>query len=230
MPARGEVTRQRLLDAAVLLFAERGLRGASLREINEAAGQRNTNALHYHFGDRDGLVRALAVRHTAALGVRARELFDACTAAGDLDDLRSLLGILHRPMAEYVAQGRVQAAWLRVAAQLVTSPRTATEDIVAVVPELALVVGRAIVDLLSPPLPEDLAIRRLRAVSESAVHLIADRARLAYAHQPSRQEGTDLALFTSELLDMCAAALQAPITEETEALLRQAGLARPTAR
>src|SRR4029453_4911592 len=127
----GEVTRQRLLDAAVLLFAERGVRGASLREINEAAGQRNTNALHYHFGDRDGLVRAIAERHTAVLGDRQRELYEACVAAGPPDDLRTLLGILQRPTAEHVMQGRVEAAWVRVSAQLLTSPRTATEDIVA---------------------------------------------------------------------------------------------------
>jgi len=229
VPARGEATRERLLDAAVLLFAERGLRGVSLREINDAAGQRNTNALRYHFGDREGLIRALTARHSAILGTRQQELLEACTAQGSTADLRTLIGILQRPTAEYVARGRVQAAWVRVAALLITSPRTATEDIVAAVPDVAVVVGRAIVDLLSPPLPEDLAIRRLQAVSESAAHLIADRARLAYARKPSRA-GTEMELFTSELLDMCTAALEAPITEETEALLRQAGLARPTAR
>lgn len=229
MAARGEATRARLLDAAVLLFAERGLGGVSLREINEAAGQRNTNALHYHFGDRDGLIRAMAARHTADLGERQRALFEASEVAGTARDLRTLLGILQRPAAEYVARGRVEAAWLRVAAQLLTSPRTATEDVVAGVPEVLVVVGRAIVDLLSPPLAEDLAIRRIQAVSESAAHLIADRARLAYARKATRA-GTDLALFTSELLDLGTAALQAPVTAETEELLRRAGPARSGAR
>jgi AcrR family transcriptional regulator len=223
------VTRERLLDAAVLLFAERGLRGASLREINEAAGQRNTNALHYHFGDRDGLIRAIAARHTAILGECQRELFEACTADGTVGDLRTLLGILQRPAAEYVARGRVEAAWVRVAAQLLTSPRTATEDVVAGVPEVLVVVGTAIVDLLSPPLERELVVRRLTAVSESAAHLIADRARLAYARRPTRV-GVDMAQFTSELLDMGTGALQAPVTGETEALLGGAGLARPAAR
>ena len=229
MPTRGEATRARLLDAAVLLFAERGLRGPSLREINEAAGQRNTNALHYHFGNRDGLVRAVAARHIAVLGERQRELFERCTAAGTTEDLRTLLGVIQRPTAEYVADGRVQAAWVQVAAQLLTSPRTATEDVVAGVPDVLVVVGTAIVDLLSPPLPRDLAIRRLQAVSESAAHLIADRARLAYARKPTRA-GTGIAQFTSELLDMGTAALLAPVTEETAALLLEPGLARPGAR
>lgn len=228
MAARGELTRERLLEAAVLLFAERGVRGASLREINEAAGQRNTNALHYHFGDRDGLIRALAARHTAVLGERQRELYEEVTADGRLGELRALLGILQRPSAEYVTRGRVEAAWVRVAAQLLTSPRTATEDIVAGVPDVVLVVGTAIVDLLSPPLGRDLTVRRLQAVSESAAHLIADRARLAYARKRSRA-GVDMDLFTSELLDMGAAALQGPVSPETGSLLGGAGLARPAA-
>lgn len=214
------------MDAAVLLLAERGLRGVSLREINEAAGQRNTNALHYHFGDREGLIRALATRHTAELGTIQRRLYEQCRADGTLDDLRTLLGLLQRPLTEYVQAGPVEAAWIRVAAQLLTSPRTATEDVIAAVPEVAVVVGRAIIDQLSPPLPEDLAVRRLQAVSESAVHLVADRARLAHTKQKVSRDHTGMALFTAELLDVSAAALRAPVSEETSALLDQAPVTR----
>jgi hypothetical protein len=113
-----------------------------------------------------------------------------------------------------------------VAAQLLTSPRTATQDVVAAVPEVAVVVGRAIIDQLSPPLPEDLAVRRLQAVSESAVHLVADRARLAHTKQKVNRDHTGMALFTAELLDVSAAALRAPVSEETTALLDRAPLAR----
>jgi AcrR family transcriptional regulator len=208
------------MDSAVLLLAERGLRGVSLREINEAAGQRNTNALHYHFGDREGLLRALSARHGAEVGAIQRRLYEQCRADGTLDDLRTLLGLLQRPLTEYVERGPVQAAWIRVAAQLLTSPRTATEDVVAAVPEVAVVVGRAIIDQLSPPLPEDVAVRRLQAVSESAVHLVADRARLAHTTKKVTRSRTDMALFTAELLDVSAAAMQAPVSDETSVLLR----------
>jgi AcrR family transcriptional regulator len=215
------------MDAAVLLLAERGLGGVSLREINEAAGQRNTNALHYHFGDREGLIRAVAARHTAEVGTIQRRLFEQCRADGSLDDLRTLLGLLQRPLSEYVEVGPVQAAWVRVAAQLLTHPRTATEDVVAAVPEVAVVVGRAIIDQLSPPLPEDLAVRRLQAVSESAVHLVADRARLAHTKKKVSRQRTEMALFTAELLDLSTAALQAPVADETSALLRSTPTTTP---
>ena len=58
--------RRSLVAAGERLFAERGIRAVSLREINKAAGQRNSSALHYHFGSREGLLRALLAREAAA--------------------------------------------------------------------------------------------------------------------------------------------------------------------
>jgi AcrR family transcriptional regulator len=53
--------REAIMDTAEELFAERGLDGVSLREINTVAGY-SAAALHYHFESRDGLVRALLAR------------------------------------------------------------------------------------------------------------------------------------------------------------------------
>jgi len=47
-------TRQRLLDAACQVFAERGFDGASVRDIVERAGA-NVAAVNYHFGSKEGL-------------------------------------------------------------------------------------------------------------------------------------------------------------------------------
>lgn len=53
--------RERLLDAASVLFAEQGFAETSTREICTAAGL-NPGAIHYHFGDKDGLYRAVLAR------------------------------------------------------------------------------------------------------------------------------------------------------------------------
>ena len=50
--------RRAILVAAERMFADYGLHGASLRQISEAAGQKNTSAIQYHFGNRDRLVEA----------------------------------------------------------------------------------------------------------------------------------------------------------------------------
>lgn len=54
----GDDTRDRLLQAAVAVFAKHGYHGASTREICEQAGA-NTAAIHYHFRDKAGLYKAL---------------------------------------------------------------------------------------------------------------------------------------------------------------------------
>ena len=47
-------TRERLLEAAGKVFAERGFRSATIREICERAGA-NVAAINYHFGDKESL-------------------------------------------------------------------------------------------------------------------------------------------------------------------------------
>lgn len=51
-------TRQRLLDAAAELFAERGVEGSSVDAIAERA-DRTSGAVYDHFGGKDGLLFAL---------------------------------------------------------------------------------------------------------------------------------------------------------------------------
>src|SRR6266571_3739086 len=55
----GEATREKLMVSAERLFALHGVAGASLREIQDDAGQSNASVIAYHFGSRHGLVRAL---------------------------------------------------------------------------------------------------------------------------------------------------------------------------
>jgi AcrR family transcriptional regulator len=71
-------TRQRLIDAATTLFAERGFKKVSVREICRAA-RANVAAVNYHFGSKVGLYREVvktaiqAMRETNELGERAGE-------------------------------------------------------------------------------------------------------------------------------------------------------------
>ena len=57
--SRGEDTRQRLIEAALKIFGESGLEGASTRMLADAAGA-NLAAIPYHFGSKEGLYRAAA--------------------------------------------------------------------------------------------------------------------------------------------------------------------------
>jgi AcrR family transcriptional regulator len=70
-------TRQRVLDAASALFAERGFHGTTARDIAERAGV-NLAAAHYHFGSKEGLylevLRAQFDTITATLARRGARL------------------------------------------------------------------------------------------------------------------------------------------------------------
>jgi AcrR family transcriptional regulator len=75
-------TRQRLLDAAFRVCAERGLHGATTREIADAA-RVNEVTLFRHFGSKEKLIAALFERSVAA---QAESLSDTEPDANDLND------------------------------------------------------------------------------------------------------------------------------------------------
>src|SRR2546423_11971094 len=56
--ARTEVRRRAILDAALHLFASRGLRATSVEDICSASGASN-GSLYHHFGSKEGIAIAL---------------------------------------------------------------------------------------------------------------------------------------------------------------------------
>jgi AcrR family transcriptional regulator len=66
------VTRARLIRAGERRFARDGVNGARLADIVRDAHQANDSAVGYHFGSRQGLLRAIAERHIAAMEEKRR--------------------------------------------------------------------------------------------------------------------------------------------------------------
>src|SRR5262245_27829305 len=73
-----------LILAAERLFAERGIEAVALRHVNQAANQRNMSAAHYHFGSREGLVRAVLMYRWPDLDRRRGAMLEERSGKRDL--------------------------------------------------------------------------------------------------------------------------------------------------
>jgi AcrR family transcriptional regulator len=96
---RGEETRARIVEAAIVVFGERGYEGASTRDIANAAGV-NAPALQYYFEGKEG-VYLECVEHLITLmwrkmgpSVEAAETVLAAEDANDQAMIEASLGIL----------------------------------------------------------------------------------------------------------------------------------------
>jgi AcrR family transcriptional regulator len=204
-------TRARIIRAAEQLFAERGLNGVSLREINRAAGQSNTGAVQYHFGDRDGLVRAVIDKHRRDSEPRRHALLDQYEAAG-LDDLRALAAALVLPAAAKLSDDDGGREYLRVAAEYYSRPASIAELIPERDPNASMERWNRLLDVLVPVAREPALRSRLPAIRFTFVELSR---RAAGPPRP------DDALFVSHLVDMVTAVLTTRHSEQTTRLLSQ---------
>ncbi|HEV2443700.1 MAG TPA: CerR family C-terminal domain-containing protein [Steroidobacteraceae bacterium] len=111
--ARGEHTRQRLLEAGIELFAELGYERASTRAIARRAGV-SLPALQYYFGGKEGLHRACADYITEDVRSRlgpAAERVGRALGSRDLTraELLELLRAVVEPFLEGLATERPES-------------------------------------------------------------------------------------------------------------------------
>jgi AcrR family transcriptional regulator len=97
--ARREATRQRILDAARVVFAEKGVFGASIEDICERAGF-TRGAVYSNFADKDDILReviereheALLAHITGSIDLVEQELATAPTLEGAVASLVNRIG------------------------------------------------------------------------------------------------------------------------------------------
>lgn len=93
-------TKLRIIAAAESLYAQRSIESVSFREIAQAAGNRNTNAVQYHFGNREALVQAIfAWRVWQMEGPRGAAIAKLEENGGPFD-LHTLMRILCEPILD----------------------------------------------------------------------------------------------------------------------------------
>lgn len=207
-PTDNRSSRERLIYAAEQLFAERGLDGVSLREINRTAKCRNATAIQYHFKNKEGLLFAVINRHVPDIEAAQRILLDDYEADPS-GGVRALAGGLVHPYADKLAteSGRyflqVYAAALNQPTPLLIADRSTKPGV-----ESSMDRWRRLVE---PLMAEEASVlhRRFAAIA----YTISELGRRA------RADKTNQELFTSMLRDSVAAMLSAPTSDETRQLL-----------
>lgn len=204
-----------IIRAAETLFAARGVEGVSLREIMRAADQRNTTSVQYHFGDRDGLIRAIVVKHMQSVSTRRDAILDLFLSRTDTT-LHDACSALVQPLVAKLDESDGGPEFLQIAAQLVNRDNRVIDPDE---PAGAIIYDRSgsqdrwstLVETLMPPGTAGSPLHRRFAAIRFAYIEIGRRASSA----PEK----DHALFSSQLVDLCAALLGAPNSVQTSRLL-----------
>lgn len=120
-------TRNALLDAAERLFADVGIDGASLRSITAEAGA-NLASVNYHFGSKEGLVRAVLSRRFRPITELRLAALDGCEADSDESpELECVLRAFVAPVIKMLANDPDQGAhFIRFMGRVHSEPNETT--------------------------------------------------------------------------------------------------------
>jgi AcrR family transcriptional regulator len=174
--------RGRLIDTAERLLDECGIDGVSARAIAKAAGHRNNNAVKYHFGDRETLVRTVLTRRAFDLDAQRGVVIEQLEDARDVHPRVVLTAVL-QPLVGLLDDvgGR---RYLRVLNQAANHPSFYERATIEFTPSLAR--GAAHLAPLVAHLSVPLRAHRARHGIGLALFALAEQARLIDTDPPPR--------------------------------------------
>jgi AcrR family transcriptional regulator len=206
MPRSPEPARQQILDAALRLFAAKGIAGVSLREIRLGAKQGNAGALHYHFGTKEGLLRALLERELPLLVDRRRELL-ADALATPPEDVRAAAAVFVMPYAQLATGTEHERDVVRFLSQLHDDVSFSLQEIQELLGDTAANdAGQLLMERVGPRLGENVLAERLPIATNSFLHAAAIWSRRGERREHRMSDAT----FRTTLVDMFLGALTGP--------------------
>ncbi|MCY3962753.1 MAG: helix-turn-helix domain containing protein [bacterium] len=200
MPRDATETRSRLIAEAERLFADQGIWRVRVQDIVAAAGQRNSSALSYHFGSRQGVLDAILRDHGEPIDQERSQVW---AEEGD-DGTSALIEALIRPLTRRLSTSSGRC-YLRIVAQLSAEFGRWDLDPTHVPANL-----NAILRLLRDrTLASDKAQRdeRVLAMIQLMTASLAERARRIEAGDPL---DTDEDVYAANLVDMLTGIIEAP--------------------
>jgi AcrR family transcriptional regulator len=202
----GLETKDRILDVAERLFDERGIAGTSLRAVTAEAGV-NVAAVHYHFGSKEDLTRAVVLRRAGPVNAERLRRLDAIEAEAGAEGPRveSILEAFFRAPVQLWTEGGATGASF-----LFHEPAERIQPLVEeVMGEMASRFLAALVRALPHLEPGEVA-ERFQLVIGVLIHVLSGRMRWEPQPIPARSVDGRIRV----LVDTLAAAMRAPAIEE----------------
>lgn len=197
-------TADKLLDAAARLFAERGIDNVSIAEIVRGAGQRNASAVHYHFGSREEVLRALLARHVGRLAELRHEMLERARVT---PGVRTVAEAIVRPITEFAQLGWRERAYLQIGSELANALDRTPPDVRELLRGTEGDDAWAVLRERCPQIPDDLWDERQQICVAFIGRAAADRARLLDRGGDHPVLSDDR--FVDNLVDMVVGALTA---------------------
>ena len=125
----GRDTKERLLDTAEQCFADHGFADTSLRTVTTAAGA-NLAAVHYHFGSKEALFRAVLARRIEPINAKRLRLLDELEAAGKPTAEQLVRAFVTPPLVGQRKGGNLGAVFMRLMGHASSDPNGTVRDMV----------------------------------------------------------------------------------------------------
>lgn len=217
---RNRDTKLVLIETAERLFAEQGIEGVSLRQITVAAKQKNTSALHYHFGSRQNLIEAIFALRVSRINERRLQMLADVHENGLSRDLRELVAVRIYPLAERLVTCDGPDYCVRFIAQAHLSPQV---DVLAIMRghfDEGIVRTNNLIYQILPHVPRPVLDQRL---AFSLTHMSYA---LAEWQNAMIQMGTEVppglfVRFVEDLIDFIKGGLSGSLSEGESLLARQ---------
>lgn len=206
MPRDSTETKARIIREAEQLFARRGLYQVTVREITQAAEQRNVSAVNYHFGSREGLIDVILTRHGDPTDeARGKYLSEV----GRTASTRDLMAALVIPYGSHLrtSEGR---DYLRIVSQMGSSFATWRAERPGTGPQLREIL--ALLEERPADLPAEIRRERVVDMIMLMTAAMAERSRAIEDGEPlALDEGTFLGNLTDVLVGILEAPLHGPL-------------------
>lgn len=217
-PGELEGTKLRIVTAAERLFAIHGIDGVTLQQILKGAGQRNSSAMHYHFGSREALIEAILLWRVTKFDAHRNIMIDELLKEGRGDDIRGILSTGIIPFTRPIAESTQPSFYNRFLLEIHRSSTVSFNELIAGK------AGRGIQrmsNLLLAQLtdfPKELRKPRIATIESMIIFAVAD-IEAVRERRMSENRKFDFNRAVENVIDMVSAAFIAPVSPETRSRL-----------